>query len=227
MNDYTMTSDIVLDSFSSLWGSVGAFLPRFLVALVLFLVGWLLAIILAKVVWHAVKFLQLDRGLESIGLRSVVERSGHKLDSGLVFYHLVKWFVVILALMVASNILGLDEVTQFLQTVAFYIPNVFIAALILLVGVMVARFLESLVRGSVRAASLASGNFLGMLTRWAVLVFSFLIALEQLQVATDIIRIAVTGVIVAAALGFGLAFGLGGRDHAEEVIAHWRKHTKE
>ena len=129
--------------------------------------------------------------------------------------------------MSATNILGLDEVSQFLNTVVLYIPNVIVAAIVLMIGILVARFLEGLVLASVRAARLVSANFLGALTKWSVVVFSLLVALVQLGIAEDIIRIVVVGVVAAAALGLGLAFGLGGKEHADDFISKMKKRIGE
>jgi len=136
---------------------------------------------------------------------------------------LVKWFFIIVFLMSAANILGLNEVSQFLRTVVLYIPNVIIAAVILMIGLLVAKFLESLVLASVRAAELASANFLAALTKWSVVVFSLLVALVQLGIAEDIIRIVVVGIVAAAALALGLAFGLGGQKHADGFIGRMKQ----
>lgn len=220
-------SDIIRASLLSLWGNVAAFLPQLVAALVVFVVGWLVAVLIGKVAWHIVRTIQLDRGLESIGFRRVWERSGYKLDSAYFFYELVKWFFIIVFLMVATDILGLSQVTDFLSGIVSYLPNVFVAAFVILIGVMVARFLEGVVVGSVRAADLASANLLGSITKWAVLIFSWLVALDQLNVAPEIIRIVVTGVVAAGALALGLAFGLGGRDHADDWIGKMRKHITE
>lgn len=227
MNDYIVTSSVVKDSFNSLWGSVAGFLPRFIVAIVVFIIGWLVAIVIGKLVWHLVKFLQLDRGLESVGFKKAWERSGHKLDSAFFFYELVKWFVIVLSLMIASDILGLSKVTDFLTGVVNYLPNVFIAAIVLVIGVLVARFAEHAVRGSVKAAELHSANFLGSITRWAIMVFSLIVALDRLQILGYVLPAAITGLIAALALAFGLAFGLGGRDHADEWLTNWKKHIQD
>ena len=143
------------------------------------------------------------------------------------FYELVKWFFVIVFLMAATNILGLTQVTEFLQMVVSYLPNVIIAAVILLIGILVAKFMEGVVRASVKAAGLASANFLGTLTKWAISVFSLLIALNQLQVAGDIIKILITGLIAALALSLGLAFGLGGSKHADEALSQLKKRVND
>ena len=129
--------DVVRNSMQTLWNGVAGFVPRFIAALLVFLIGWLVAVFVGKLVWHLVKFLQIDRGLESVGLKKIWERSGHKLDSALFFYELVKWAIIIGFLMAATDILGLNKVTDFLIGVVNYLPNVFLAAIILIVGVLV------------------------------------------------------------------------------------------
>ena len=99
--------------------------------------------------------------------------------------------------------------------------------MILLIGILVAKFLEGLVRGSVKAAGLVSANFLGALTKWAVFVFTLLVALTQLKVADDIIRIIVVGFVAAVALAIGLSFGLGGVKHADEMIGKLRRRIED
>ncbi len=223
MFETVVASDIVRTSLLTLWSQVAGFIPQLVAALVVFLVGWLIAVLLGKLAWHIVRVVKLDRGLDALGLRKVWERSGYKLNTPMFFYELVKWFFIVVFLMAATDILGLTQVTEFLRTVVAYLPNVIVAALVLLIGVLVARFLEGLVRGSVKAAQLASANFLGSLTKWAVLVFSLLVALNQLRVADEIIRIVVIGVVAAGAIALGLSFGLGGKSHAEDFIGKMRQ----
>lgn len=220
-------SDIVRTSLLTLWTAVAGFLPRLIAAVVVFLVGWLIAVLIGKLAYHIIRVLQVDRALESINFKRTWERSGFKLNSPLFFYELVKWFFVIVFLMAAANILGLVEVSEFLRTVVLYIPNVIVAAIVLLIGILVAKFLEGLVVASVRAAELVSANFLGALTKWAVVIFSLLVALNQLGIAEDIVRIIVTGLVAAVSLALGLAFGLGGQDHANTFLANLKKNIKD
>lgn len=216
-------SDIVQSSLLTLWSAVAGFAPRLVAAIVVFIVGWLVASLLAKVVYHVVSALRLDSALTRVGFRSAWERSGFTLDSSMFFYELVKWFFVVVFLMAATNILGLDQVTGFLSMVVLYIPKVIVAAVILLIGILAAKFLEGTVRASVRAAGLASANLLGALTKWAIFIFSLLIALDRLQVAAEIIRIVIVGLVAALSLAIGLAFGLGGVKHAEQMVGDLRK----
>lgn len=227
MFEVVAASDIVRTSLMTLWTGVAGFLPRLIAAVVVFLVGWMIAHALGKVAFHVVRVVHLDGALSKVGFRKAWERSGFRLNTPMLFYELVKWFFAIVFLMAATNILGLVEVTNFLRSVLSYLPNVIVAAIILLIGILVAKFLEGLVKASVKAAGLVSANFLGMLTKWAVFVFALLIALAQLKVADDIIKIVVTGLIAAGALAMGLAFGLGGVRHAEEMIGDMKKRIGE
>ena len=223
MFEVVAASDIVRSSLLTLWGGVALFLPRFIAAVVVFLVGWLIAELLGKLAFHVVRVLHLDNALAKVGFRQAWEKSGFRLNTPMLFYELVKWFFVVVFLMAATNILGLGQVSEFLRTVVFYIPNVIVAMVILLIGILVAKFLEGLVKASVRAAGLMSANFLGALTKRAVFVFSLLIALAQLKVADDIIKIVITGLIAASALAMGLAFGLGGVKHAEQMLGDLKR----
>lgn len=222
-----VASDIIGTSLTTLWSGVAGFAPKLVAAVVVFLIGWFIAMLLGKVAYHIVKVLHVDSALTKVGFRQAWEKSGFRLDTPHVFYELVKWFFIIVFLMAATNILGLGEVSEFLRTVVFYLPNVIVAAIILLIGILVAKFLEGLVRASVKAAGLVSANFLGALTKWAVFVFSLLVALSQLGVADDIIRIVVVGFVAAGALAAGLSFGLGGVKHADEMIANLKRRMGE
>ena len=227
MIEVVQASDIVRGSLLTLWTGVAGFVPRLIAALVVFLVGWIIAILLGKLAYQIVKVLHIDAALTKVGFRRAWERSGFRLDTPMLFYELVKWFFIIVFLMSATDIMGLAAVTDFLKTVVLYIPSVIVAAIILLIGILVAKFLESIVKASVKAAGLASGNFLGALTKWAVFVFSLLIALDKLQVASDIIKIVITGLIAAVSLALGLSIGLGGAKHADEMIGQLKRRVQD
>ena len=222
-----VTTDIVRESLLTLWGNVAAFVPKLIAAVVVFLIGWLIAVLLGRVAYHIIKVLQINRALEGLGLKAVLGRGELRLDAPKFFDELVKWFFIIVFLMAATNIVGLAQVTEFLRVVVFYLPNVIVAAFVLLIGVLVARFLEHTVRASVKAAQLASANFLATLARWSVLIFSFLIALDQLGVAPEIIRIFIMGVVAMVAIAGGLAFGLGGRDLAGDWLSDLKKRVQD
>lgn len=227
MLETVAASDVVRSSLITLWGNVAGFLPQLVAALIVFLVGLLIAVLLGKLAAYIVRLLHIDQGLESVGFKKVWERSGFKLNTSYFFYELVKWFFVIVFLMAAADILALSQVADFLRSVVWYLPNVIVAAIIMLAGILVAGFLSHVVRGSVRAANFASASFLAEATRWVVVIFAALVALSQLGVASEVIRIVIIGVVGAASLALGLAFGLGGREHADEFISNMKKQMRQ
>ncbi len=210
--------EILLDSLKSVWQSFIEFLPTLLAALIVFIIGWIIAIFLGKVANRIIKTIKLDTLLAKLGFKKALAKAKLKLDSGKFFDELVKWFFIIVFLMTAVDILGLTEVTLFLKTILFYIPNVIIAAIVLLAAVIVANFMQRIVKASADAAGLSSSGAVGGITKWAILVFGFVIALTQLGIATALIQTIVIGLIAMLALAGGLAFGLGGKDWATRIL---------
>jgi len=210
-------AEVIRFTLQNLWTGFVMFLPNFLGALVIFFVGLVIAAGLSKIVEKLVDALKLDRLLEQFGLGKILERADLRLDSGRFIGVLVQWFFIIVTLLAVSDILKLEDFSGFLNQVLLYVPNIIIAVLIMLAGVVMAAFLSRLVRASVLASRLHSAHFLGALTKWSVLVFAFLAALSQLGIAGALVNTLIMGFVAMLALAGGLAFGLGGRD----VAASW------
>jgi len=219
MSNVQTWGEVLTASFQNIWLGVADFIPNFIAAVVLFLVGWLIAVILGRLVSQIIKTIKLDVALRSAGFDKVVERGGFTLNSGAFLGALVKWFFIVVSLVTALNIIGLPEVTQYLSTIVVtYLPNVIIAALILLVSVVIAQALQRLVVSSTKAAGVSSANALGEIAKWAVWIFAFMAALDQLQILNGFIQPLFIGIIAAISLALGLSFGLGGRDAAARYI---------
>ena len=215
-------ADVIRFTLQNLWTGFVMFLPNFLGALVIFFVGLVIAAGLSKIVEKLVDALKLDRLLEQFGLGKILERADLRLDSGRFIGVLVQWFFIVVTLLAVSDILKLVAFSDFLSQVLLYVPNIIIAVLIMLAGVVMAAFLAKLVRASVLAARLHSAHFLGALTKWSVLVFAFLAALSLLGIAGALVNTLIMGFVAMLALAGGLAFGLGGRD----VAAAWLEKLK-
>lgn len=214
----------ITGSFEGIWGGLIAFLPNFIVAIVIFIIGWIAAALIGRLVAQVVKALKLDVALEQAGFGKVVKRAGFNLDSGAFIGDLVKWFVVVAFLVAAFEVLGLNQVNVFLQSVVLlYLPQVIVAVLIMLVAIVIADALRKIVIGSARAAGVTSANLLGAITKWAIWIFALLAALVQLGIAVGFIQTLFTGVVVALSLAFGLAFGLGGQEAAARAIEKVRQ----
>ncbi len=210
-------------SFYNLLLSTVNFLPILLFALIVLLIGWFLAVWLGWVIAEAVRALRIDHILKQAGFDEVVTRAGYRLDAGAFVGALIKWFVILVFLIAALQIVGLSQVTLFLQQIVIgYLPNVIVAVLILLVGAAIGQIAESVVAGSARAAGIHAAGFVGTMARWAIWIFAVLAALSQLQIAQGILQTLFTGVVVALALAFGLAFGLGGQEAAARFIEKTR-----
>lgn len=210
--------EILFDSLQVIWQSFIGFLPTLLAALIVFIIGWIISIFLGKIANRIIRVIKLDLLLAKLGFKKALARAKLKLDSGKFFEELVKWFFIIVFLMTAADILGLQEVTLFLKTILFYLPNVVIAAIVLLAAVIIANFMQKLVKASADTAGLTSSGVVGSIVKWAILVFGFVIALTQLGIATTLIQTVVIGLIAMFALAGGLAFGLGGRDQAARFL---------
>lgn len=220
-------TEVVTASLQALWIGFISFLPVFLGAIIVFIIGWIIAVLLGKLTAQIVRSLRIDQILEKMGFRKSLEKANLKLDSGNFFGELVRWFFIIVFLMASTDILGLSEVTVFLKTVLLYIPQLLVAVIILLIAVLVSNFLQKLVKASVEAAGLKSANFLGIVTKWSILVFAFLAALLQLGIVPSLIQTLFTGFIAALTLGIGLSFGLGGKDIAAEFLNDMKKSVRD
>jgi len=221
------SSEILARSFQDLWAGVINFIPELVIAVVIFVLGWVIGALLGRAVDQIIKALKLDSALRGAGLERVMNRSGFALNSGRFIGELVKWFVIVVFLVASLDVLGLTQVNAFLQQVVLlYLPQVIVAVLIMLVAVVIAEAMQNVVVASAKAAHIASARFLGTVTKWAIWVFAALTALYQLGVAAPFLQTLFTGIVVALSLAFGLSFGLGGQEAAGRYIEHLRKEIK-
>jgi small-conductance mechanosensitive channel len=211
-------SDVLATSFMNLWVGVISYVPNILVSIIIFVVGWVVGVVVGGWVSQLIKSLKLDTFLQTLGINEVINRAGYRLDSGAFLGALVKWFFILAFLIAALDVLGLQQVTVFLENVLAYLPNVFVAVLILIVAAVVADALKNIVTASARAAEIGSADLFGGIVKWAVWVFAFLVALSHLGVAGPFAQTIFTGLIAMLAIAGGLAFGLGGQGAAGDFI---------
>ena len=206
-------------SLWSVWFGLISFLPALIIAIIIFAIGWIIGALLQKVVESLFQTLKVDAALRSAGLEDVVKRSGYNLKSGTFIGVIIKWFVIVVALITAFNVIGLNDVNNFLNNVVlYYIPQVLVAVLVLMVAAVLADTLSKIVIASAKAAHIKSAHLLGNITKWAIWIFAVLTALIHLDIAPELIQTIVLGVVVAVSLAVGLAFGLGSKDVAGKVV---------
>ena len=211
--------DVLSASLKNIWLGIAGFIPTLLAAIIIAAVGWIIGAIFFKLVSNLVKLAKLDTALRAAGFDKVVEKAGFKLDSGIFLGKLVEWFFIIVFLVAALDVLGLKQVTAFLSDVVLgYLPQVMVAALIILVAAVVAEAVQKIVIGAAKAANMKSVNFAGNIAKWSIWIFAILAAIMQLGIAVSFINTLFTGVVIAISLALGLAFGLGGQDAAAKYI---------
>ena len=218
--------DVVAASLQSLWALFVGLLPKLVGAFVTIIVGLIVAAVLERVVERVLFYLKLDNLLRRLGVDAYLQRANLSLNVGHFVGKIVYWFMALVFILAASDILGFGALSSFIGEVLAYIPNVLIAILILLSTLVVANFLKGLVRASVLSAKLHAPKTLGTFTWWVVFVFGFLTALLQLGIAVTIINTVITGLIAMLAIAGGLAFGLGGKDYAAHLVSRLREETE-
>jgi small-conductance mechanosensitive channel len=216
-------SEILSASFQNLWVGAMSFLPKLLLSVIIFCIGWVIAVTLDKIVARFLRLFKIDKALQSLGVEKYLEKGGFRLDAGAFIGGLVKWFFIIAFLIAALDVLGLSAVNAFLEDILAYLPSVIIAALILVAAAIIANAAQRIVSGSMRGAGLPSAAFLGGIAKWAIWIFAILAALYQLGIAGPFIQTLFTGFVAMIVIAGGLAFGLGGKDVAARYLEKLRQ----
>ena len=220
-------TEVTVNSFQEIWSGFIGFLPSLLGALVVLLVGWAVAVGLQKLITQILRAARLDVGLEKLGAGQFFDKGGIKMDLAGWIGNLTKWFLVLVFLLAATDILNLVEISIFLRNILNYLPSVVVAVVILTVAFWLANVSRKIVQASVAASSIKAAAFTGTVAYWAILIFGLLAALIQLGIAFALLQTLITGIIAMLALAGGLAFGLGGKDAAANFLNRLRKEMSE
>jgi len=219
-NIWVTWGDVFNTSLQDLWWGFIQFAPKLIVAIIFFIIGWILGSLVAKAFEHVINALKVDKLFASIGMDDFFRKAGMNLNTGYFIGQVVKWFVIIVFLLPSLNLVGLDYISFFLKDdVLGFLPKVIVAAFILIIATIVAEALSKAVNSSARAMNLHSANMLGTVTKYAVWIFAFIIALGQLGVAPAYMQILFAGIIGMLAIAGALAFGLGAKDAAGRFVA--------
>jgi hypothetical protein len=212
-------NNVLISTLNGSVSTIFSFIPRFLSGFIILLIGIIIAIFLRQLVTEALKFIKFESFLKKYG----VPESKENAQWSVIIAEIVRWFVIIVFLVPTADVWGLGKFVDVLNNLLLFLPNVFIAVLLLLVGFVVSKLVYDLLIASVRGLSKDSARTIAMVGRWSVLIFVFLVVLNQLGIASDLIRILFSGIVAMVALAGGLAFGLGGKDAARDIIEKLRK----
>ncbi|MDI6603429.1 MAG: hypothetical protein QME57_05005 [Patescibacteria group bacterium] len=223
MDWYTITVEIL----RNLWQGFLEFIPKLIGALIIFLIGWLIAVGIGKLITEILKRLQFNKIFERGAWKEALEKAEVKIDASGFIGTICKWILVIVFLLAAVEILGLVQFADFLSKVLAYLPNVVVAALIFVVAVIIADIAEKIIRAGVESAKVGYGGMAGAIVRWSIWIFAILAILMQLKIASELILTLFTGFVAMLAIAGGIAFGLGGKDVAAGILENLKKKLKE
>ena len=200
---------------------VGEMLPRVLIAILIIVLGWMLAKAVRFAIVKGLRAVNFNVLTERAGMDSFLRDGGIRADTtqilGLLFY----WLVVLASLVIGFNLLGLEYITDLLGRVLWFLPKVMVALLILAFGAYFARFIGNAVVAYCRNVHLQDADVLGRIAQYAILAFVVLIALDQVNVGGEIVRQTFLIVLAGIVFALALAFGLGGREWAAEMLERW------
>ncbi|MCL4339148.1 hypothetical protein M1271_05660 [Patescibacteria group bacterium] len=211
--------NIITDTLNNFVSSAGllisGYLPKFIAGLLIIFIGLVIASLLKDIIKIIFRYFHIEKWLETAG---IVKKEDVQVWPNLLA-ELVRWTVIFLFLTSAVETWGVPKVGDVLNQLLIFLPNVFVAVVIGWIGLVTAKLLSDVVRHSLRGLGSKEAMILGNVARYSVIFFTALIILSQLGVAADLVKILFTGIVAMLSLAFGLAFGLGGRDHADKIIA--------
>ena len=213
--------NMTLETLNAFLAAAAAFLPQALLAVAIAIIGWLLARLVRFAVVKTLRSVNFHVLTERARIDAFLQMGGSRADTTDVLGALVYWLVIIAALILACNTLGLTYVTELLGQIALFVPRVILAVVILAFGAYFALFIDGSVTVYGRNVGFDEAPLLGRLARYAVLLFVVLIALDQLGIGGDIIRQSFLIILAGVVLALALAFGLGGRRWAARLLEYW------
>lgn len=223
----TEWSTALMTSLAAAMGLFFSAIPKVLGFLIILIVGWLIASLVEKGVAALLRSVRFNELSQRAGLADFVSKMGTPTDSAGLLAAVVKWFIRLIALVVAFDALGLPAVSDVLRQLLLWLPNVVVALVVLVIGGLVARALSNVVRGAAAKSSLGDPELLAKVASGLVWAFAIVVAVNQIGIATTLINTLFMAVVGAIALALGLSFGLGGRETAAEIVRTWYQKGRE
>jgi len=213
--------DVVIEPVRAFLVQVGAYLPRLAVAVLVLIAGWLIAKAIRFAAVKALRALNFHVLTERAGIDGFLQQGGTQRDTTDVFGAVIYWVVVLIALVIAFNGLGLTHVTELLSRVLLFLPKLLVGLLVLIFGAYFGRFVGNAVQTYFRNVGVSDADLLGRIAQYAIVVFVVLIAVDQLDIGGDLVQHTFLILLGGVVLALALAFGLGGRDWAAGLLARW------
>jgi len=221
-----MNVDLMIEPLRMLLRQAGDFLPRLALALLVLIAGWLIAKAACFALVRGLRAINFNVLTERAGMDGFLAQGGIETDTTGIFGVLVYWLIILAALVIAFNGLGLTYITDLLSQVVQFVPRVIVALLILVFGAYFARFIGNAIVAYCRKIGIHDADVLGRIAQYALIVFVVLIVLDQINVGGDIIRQSFLILLAGVVFALALAFGIGGKDWAANLLERWWPKSK-
>ena len=211
----------ILVSLTAALTAVLTFIPALVGAVIILIVGWIVSGVIGRLVTTLLKKVGFERVATTTGVSRFIGMTGAGMTASGLMGELVKWFIRLIFIEMAAEALHLSTITTLINSIVLFIPNLIVAVVVVMIGTLLANLVAGVVRGGAAEAGFKSPNLLASLARYAIIVVAVLIALNQIGIAATLVNTLFIGLVGAAALAVGLAFGLGGRETASQMWEQW------
>ena len=211
---------VMLSATEALQNLLG-FLPALIGAILILILGWIVAGIIAGLIEKGLKAVGFERAAQSTGIAGFIQQAGSGWTASKLGAEIDKWFIRLIAIQAAASILGLTQISAVINAILLWLPNLVVAIVIIVIGALIANFVAGIVRGSAAEMGFTTPNLLANLTRYAILGFAAVAAFNQLGIAPTVVNTLFIGLVATLVLAFGLAFGLGGQQTAARITEGW------
>lgn len=225
-NEAAALGSAIYNPFLVVWAKLSSFTPALIYAALILVIGWLVAVVLGDLVTRLLRICGFQTLMEKIKIEQALDKAKIGKDVSSLIGLLVRWVIILVAFIAAADKLRLPEVADFLNKILGYVPNVAAAAGILIIGIYLSQFLANVITGAMAAGELKGGSIVGSVVRYSVLVFTYMAVLLQLGIATEVVRYILIALLAMFALAGGLAFGLGSKDAAQNLVDSVKKEIK-
>ncbi|HEY6403074.1 MAG TPA: mechanosensitive ion channel [Blastocatellia bacterium] len=208
-------------SFTNSLNTFMGFIPALIGAIILLVVGWFISGLLARLIARGLNAIGLERAVERSGIGRFLEQSNTRWTMSEIIAALIKWSIFLVFIQAAASLFGFPQITGIINSVILFIPKLIVALAIIVIGSLLARFLAGLVRGSLSEMGVGNSGLFSKLTQYAIIGFAIIAAFNQIGIAQTVVNTLLFGLIGSLALAIGLAFGLGGREVASQIIRSW------
>ena len=216
-------AQITTYALQNLWQGFLTFIPTLIGAIIVFIIGWFISVGIGKLVAEVLIRIKFNKLFEKTGWKQALEKAELKVNAAEFIGAIAKWVLVIVFLLAAVEILGFVQFASFLKSILAYLPNVIVATLILVVTVILVDIVEKVVRTAVEGVKVGYGHLVSVMIKWSIWIFAVLAILHQLGIARPFMETLFTGFVAMLVISLGIAFGLGGKDVAAEILQDLKK----